>query len=228
MNAKYLSRTGDSLCFQTESEFQSIIATLQLTVPARNEGRKSFHRERTCLVMYLKELVAHSRIDFPFCVRKTESPDFLLTVNDEIQIGIEHRDITSQRFQQHLSESANGPSGQIVWLDRFKATGEPTSELNTGWVGDEVEREWAQLALDAIRDKTHLLNKGHFQNLPSYELLLYSNTHLPNIDRRSAIDYLRTSLNREFADHTLGKRFDSISIIYGDQVWLRELTVNAA
>ena len=226
MNTDYLSKTGDSLCFHTESEFQSTIATLELTVPTRNEGRKSFHRERSCLVMFLKALVSHCSIEFPFCVRKTEGPDFLLTVKENTHIGIEHRDITSQSYQQHLSESASKPSGEIVSLDRFKLGGEPVSEINAGWIGDEVEMEWARLASDAIRDKTNLMNKPHFQNLDSYELLLYSNTHLPNIDRRKAIDLLRRSLNAEKAIQNLPRHFDSISIVYGDDVWLQELTAN--
>lgn len=176
--------------------------------------------------MFLKALVEHSQIDFPFCVRKAESPDFVLTVRETTTIGIEHRDITSQDYQEHLSESANNPSSTSVRLDRFKFGGQPTSEINAGWVGNEVEREWSQLALQAIRDKIELLNKPHFQKLDSYELLLYSNTHLPNIDLQIAIDLLRASLNNELVSQTHTRHFHSISIIYGNKVWLRQLTAN--
>ena len=227
MNHDYLIKTDDTLCFRTQSEFGSIIENLDISVPNRNEGRRSFHRERTSVVMFLKALVASSQIDFPFCVRKTESPDFALTIRETINIGIEHRDITSERYQKHLSQSANNPSSEPVWLDEFKSGGQPTSPLNIGWVGDEVEREWSQLALEAILDKLELLNKDHFQNLNSYELLLYSNTHLPNVDRERAIPCLSLSLNKRLATETFVKNFRSISIIYGNEVWLRQFTVNA-
>jgi len=224
MDTKYLSKTGDSLCFHTKNEFESITANLDPSVPGRNEGRKAFHRERTSLLMFLKALVVHSKIDFPFCVRKAESPDFILTLKETTTIGIEHRDITTKDYQKYLSESAQKPSGELVWLDRFKDAGTPVSEINAGWAGNEVEREWVQLVLGAIREKTDILNKPHFQNLDTYELLLYSNTYLLNVDRRKAIDFLSTSLNKECAAQTLARHFNSISIIYGDEVWLRQLT----
>jgi len=222
----YLEKTGDSLCFQSQREFESGVETLDTSVPSRTEGRKSFHRERACLVMFLKALVASSQIDFPFCVRKSESPDFVLTIRETREIGIEHRDITSQGYQKHLSESANKPADDPVWLDQFKSGGPPTSLVNAGWVGDEVEREWAQLALEAIRRKLELLNKTHFLDLDSYELLLYSNTYLPNVDRQKAIAFLSALLNKELAAQTVSRHFDSISIIYGNEVWLRQLTAN--
>jgi hypothetical protein len=103
MNNDYLSETDNSLSFKTLNEFESVIETLDPSVPNRSDGRKSFHRERSSLIMFLKALVAHSLLCFPFCVRKTESPDFILTIQGRTNIGIEHRDITSQGYQKILS-----------------------------------------------------------------------------------------------------------------------------
>jgi hypothetical protein len=99
MISDYLSKEGDLLSFGSAEEFKTIIGSLDLQVPSRNKGRKSFHRERSSVVLYLKAMVHFSQVRFPFTIRKLESPDFVLEEDGGQTIGIEHRD-------NHLREMA--------------------------------------------------------------------------------------------------------------------------
>ena len=230
MNSIFLSNSGDLLSFNNLSEFNEIIADLDTSVPARNKGRKSFHRERTSVILYLKALVHFSQIEFPFTITKTESPDFVICIVNKYKIGIEHRDIASEKWQQYLGESAKNPNDKPVYLDQFKLSGPPTNEINQGWVEREIIDEWNTLALEAIVNKVELLNKGHYQELDSYELLLYSNTHLPisSTDLDKAIPELSNTYNKKYESIKYPKVFDSVSIIMGDEIKLKVLKFSNA
>ena len=69
------------------------------------------------------------------------------------------------------------------------------------------------------------MNK-HYQNYDKFELLLYSNTHLPNVDKEIVIKFLTQNLNEWIENKIFTKVFESISIIYGQEVWLNILKSN--
>ena len=153
---------------------------------------------------------------------------FILSASSGLKIGIEHRDITSEKYQEHLSLSSKNQSQSVVFLSQFKIGRAPQDVFNAGWTDSEVQREWATLTLDAIVDKTNLLNKEHYQKLDMYELLLYSNTYLPNldhVDKEKAIAYLLKFIEEKFSATTFKRFFRHISFIYGQDVWLHQLTI---
>ncbi|MFI5252229.1 MAG: hypothetical protein ACHQQQ_07340 [Bacteroidota bacterium] len=164
-----------------------------------------------------------SQVNFPFSVCKSESPDFIIHIDAGKTIGIEHREITTEPYQQYLTESLRQPSIEPVFLDRFKLGGSPENENNSGWVGNGVEQEWVELALRAICDKQELLNKDHYKQLDSYDLLLYSNTYLSNVKREIVMPILSDVYTAKCRGRFFKRLFNSVTIIYGDEVWFRAL-----
>jgi hypothetical protein len=224
LNKDFLKQSGDWLSFTDANQFESVVSTLDRNVPARNKGRKSYHRERYCLIEYLIKAVRLSKISFPFSVRKSEGPDFIIQLNCGKTIGIEHREITTEKYQQYLTDSSKYISSKPIWLSQFSHGNQPADSMNSGWVGEEVEREWVALALRAISDKFDKLNKSHIQKLDSYELLLYSNTHLPDISIKEVVPLLTSRLNEMFQNSNFIRSFKFISIIYGNEVHFRALS----
>ena len=62
----------------------------------------------------------------------------------------------------------------------------PLSE--SGWVGDEPERQWGTLVRGAIEKK--LAKVARFRPASSYDLLVYDDTPLPAVDRRKVLTKL--------------------------------------
>jgi len=214
MNSQYLSKDGDCLSFRSLDDFNTAVQNLDLSVPARDDARKSYHRERVCAVRYLKAAILYSQIDFPFSICKSESPDFILHLSNGKTIGLEHRDISTEEWQESLTCMAKKLREEPILFGNL-----PGSD----WDQDQVNSEWARLALFAVSDKIEKLNGPHYKKLDSYELLLYSNTGLPNITQDDAMSKLSHEFNNKYASTNFDRLFQSLTIIYGDEVWLRRL-----
>jgi hypothetical protein len=156
-------------------------------VPRRTEGRRHHHEEQYCLGLYLLALGQHEFLDYPFTVRKGESPDFAITEKSCEVIGLEvtkatepwlQREMTSADREYRRRELAAGTSG---------AGAEPVtialSEL--GWIGDEAEDQWCALMRRAIQGKIAKLPA--FRPAVRNDLLVCDDTPLPAVDRRKAL-----------------------------------------
>ncbi len=201
------------LVFATAGDFQS----WRTSQTFQADSLDKYETECACVTLYLNALIQtpNSMVFFPIRLKRSESPDFVLSFGDNMQIGIEHSTITSTKYQQLRAESMRNPKEQIVWLDAFKIGGPPDKEINQGWVGDEPEREWATLAFDRIKEKFSKLNRSHFKKCMRNELLLNTVSYLPNLKIEVAIKMLRPQLTEEAADGKYESLFDSISFIYG-------------
>ena len=155
---------GDELYFENKLAFCNDILKLDITVPPRRKERQHFHKERYCIVLYLKKLVSAQLVSFPFGIKKNEFPDFVLFKPDNTSIGIEVSEITKESYQQSLSQIPDNNKFEPIFLSKFSnSKNEDPSFINSGWVGDTVEHEWANLSAKIIIKKTLLLNK-HYQN----------------------------------------------------------------
>jgi hypothetical protein len=173
--------------------------------------------ECACMALYVNALIQTENplIRWPLSILKDESPDFTLTLAGQTVIGVEHTTVTSTEYQQFRAQSLKHPVEETVWLDRFKLGGAPTSEVNSGWVGNEVEREWATLAFQSVAEKLGKLNRPHFKKHTRNELLLNTISYLPNVELEVAIPMLAAKLTVEVADGKHQSVFDAISFIYG-------------
>ena len=93
MKSDFLVNIGDELYFENKLAFCNDILKLDITVPPRRKERQHFHKERYCIVLYLKKLVSAQLVSFPFGIKKNEFPDFVLFKPDNTSIGIEVSEI---------------------------------------------------------------------------------------------------------------------------------------
>jgi hypothetical protein len=214
LNSSYLEKTGDSLSFQSAAYLHERIASLDLTVPPRNRGRKSFHRERYCLIKYLLALSQTDVLKWPATVVKFERPDFLLVDNSSRLIGIEQTDFGSRDNQEQLSMLQ---SGKIPSTPPFLDNGP-----NSGQVGEPKDEEpFARYALAALLRKTRLISRKPYASCNEMRLLLYPNTGLENVDIPNASNILLERWHNNIRRYGLRQPFSSTAIIYGsNEVWL--------
>ena len=214
----FLQNEGDCLSFRSRDDFTTILASLDLTVPPRDLGRKSFHRERYCAIHYLQSFVEHNPNEFPFSICKSECPDFQITLKGGTTIGLEHTDVSTEEWQKNLTYLGK----------KIRESGGMLYDPGPGLPESEALEEWAKLALVAIADKIAKLNKSHYKEADTYELLLYSNTNLPNVEEDKAIQRLSEAFNQKFQSQTFERLYESVSVMYGRDVWFRRLVLRNA
>ena len=159
------------------------------------------------LFYYLRKLLDGNKLSFPFAVLKSESPDFILISADGKKIGLEIAEITTEEYQRYLTEQSVKESVDVKIL------------LDMPYVGDSVEQEWSELAKNIILQKLNKLN-SIFSTYAENRLVLYSNTHLPNIYYDVAQKMLSQKMNDTLLNSDISKGFDTINIIYGENVLL--------
>jgi CxxC motif-containing protein len=138
-------------------------------------------------------------LQLPFQLIKRERPDFEM-VNGCRKIGIEATEIINPdyaRLQTLLevqnSESVLDPSN-FKWSNQGRSLASLRKEASktklTGpaWVGDSVEREFAQSVIDTINTKHEKLING-FHRFAADFLLIYHNHSTPVLDFDAAIRY---------------------------------------
>jgi hypothetical protein len=172
--------------------------------------------------LYIQEKIT---LEWPIHCLKSESPDFQLSIG-KTTIGLEHSTITSSKYMQFRSEHIRNPKEETIWTDTFRIGGAPIDEINLGWVGDGVEKEWVLLAISRIVDKYDKLNKNHFCKFDRNELILNTISYLPALDIIRAIPMLGVSVDAELAKKEYSYSYDSISLIYGSLTFPNALSIS--
>ena|SRR3984893_4019337 len=178
----FFGRFGKEIPFHDTADLESKWKEIDLSVPGRTEGRKSHHRERYCLALYLRTRARHCLLPLPFRVMKCEAPDFLLETDSSL-IALEHTDIGTERSQRAATELERFPFGTLLEdEDSFRGPNEPLR--GRGYVGDQAARELVPLLIHALGEKTHILNEKQFRVADRYDLLLYDMSHLGRSSNR--------------------------------------------
>ena len=76
MAEAFFGPLGNSIAASDGAELMSLLDRVDASVPRRTEGRRSLHRERFCIVHYLRTLERSGLLCFPITILKGESPDF--------------------------------------------------------------------------------------------------------------------------------------------------------
>ena len=176
MSDGFFGARGDSFAAKDPAELRARLDQLETTVPRRTEGRTSEHRERYCIVHYLRTLERNGLVEFPFKITKGESPDFRVETGCQL-FGLEHADAGNEEFQAAVTHWEKAPEGSELEDHRIRKPGEPSQD--PGYIGDEPERLWTAEVLTAIQKKAELLPK--YEALPDYQLLLYDNTEVLHV-----------------------------------------------
>lgn len=171
MAEAFFGSLGNSFVAASDHEIRSLLSQVDATVPQRTQGRTRDHRERYCIVHYLRTLEQNGLLQYPFKLTKGEGPDFTVEMGSQ-QFGLEVTEAGSPEHQRATTELEKSPQGSLLEGNVVRAPGEPLS--GRPYVGDEPERLWTAQVLAAIQKKTEQLST--YQDLPDYQLLIYDNT----------------------------------------------------
>jgi len=168
------SDTITEIQFNQLSDLKGIIDHLKSFTFQEND--KSKIHEFFCIYILLIGKFKLKKLYLPIKIVSGESPDFkIIDENLNKKIGVEHTMATLESFKMAESELDRHPDGSLIELCHYspfvkipkKQSGvgivPPDSQLKgNGWSGDQVEHEWAEIMLNAIKKKTELLNESHF------------------------------------------------------------------
>lgn len=218
METPFFGQYGNEIEFQNDSELLEKFSNIDCSVPARTEGRKSSHRERYCLKIYLMYLLQNKLLEFPLKIIKEEAPDFLILCHDEI-IALEVTDAAAEDYQRAMTELAKSPPGTMLESGTYELV-KPGERLNgPGWNGNSVEIEWVRVILDSIMNKIKSLNQPHFKTADRYKLLIYDNSDVSvMLYVKDALPLLKKSIRAKLNVERFEKAFHSISVIHSNQL----------
>jgi len=225
MTDGFFSAQGDSFAAEDSAELRVRLDEIETTVPRRTEGRTVEHRERYCIVHYLRTLERNGLVEFPFKITKGESPDFRIEMGSQT-FGLEHADAGSEENQQALTELEKAAPGSVLEGTQIRRPGEALR--GRPYAGDEPERLWTDEVLTTIKKKTQLLPT--YEELPDYQLLLYDNTELGALTEWTVTE-LPERLARAIqewrkAESGRDRRFSRISVLR-DRVLMYDVTGSA-
>ena len=169
----FFGSLGEGVAATGDDELRDVLAQMDATVPRRTEGCTKEHRERYCIVHYLRTLERNGLLGLPFKITKDERPDFRIEMDSHLY-GLELTEAGSEEHQRAMTEQERVP-GSALEGNSVRRPGEPLQ--NPPWFGDEPERLWTADVFEVVRKKTELLSG--YESLPAYQLLIYDNTEYP-------------------------------------------------
>lgn len=202
-SSRFLS-PGVPIRFAERDDLLAKLDELDAEVPARNEGRRTEHREHYAIVRFLRFLAGErDLLPLPVTLRMAakgqDPPDFTLEWPGGRRETIEHTDGSTKEYQQRLSEAARtGEQGLILPVD-----------INTP--RREAAVMWADILFRSFLAKAEDLRRGGFSidhlliyDLTGLNLLLPLETGAPLLRNR-----IEGWLRREQPAH----RFARVSIL---------------
>lgn len=146
-------------------------------MPRRTNGRTAKQYERYYLGLYLLALADHQLLSYPLTVAEGEAPDFLVTWKSREATGLEVTRATDQELQRWLTRA------EKEHLDVATMMFSPS-----GYVGDQLEREWCGFVREAIEKKVAKLDK--YKAVERCDLLVSDDTRAGAGDRRKVVELL--------------------------------------
>ena len=160
-----------------------------------------------CLRRYLFPLADGGLLRFPITVAKTETPDFLLSWQQDATVGLEVTKATRQEFEADLTRFDRKQRTKHYLSD--PATG--TMDLSVaGWAGNAVEREWVEYIVASILDKLEDINT---YSVGGCDLLIYDNTPTGAPDLNMVAEKVCLKLSGSSPHSLAGRRFGVVSVI---------------
>jgi len=213
------------LVANNDAELESVLRSIDISVPRRSEGRTKEHTERYAIAHMLSALLGKGRLSYPLELIQRERPDFLLKVNG-VGIGVEHTEAVSQNeaHKTVLRDKVDGPEVYFISHNQPGEPKKPAKELieeiqdnhsGSGWAGDSVETEWSEAMLHFVKGKMETLAKEGFEKFRQNWLLIYDNWSLPALDREKAAQFLLPKLIESDSFNSFGR----VYIITGGLVY---------
>ena len=137
------------------------LKSMDISVPARTNGRKTHHAESWTICRMLSTLGDCGHLDYPLSLKHRDRPDFLLQ-SGAVEIGIEATEAVSEQyaaysalaereFPEALREPAHfklgAPKRTLKEMREILRRGKLTAEP---WAGDQPEKEWATYMANVV------------------------------------------------------------------------------
>jgi hypothetical protein len=203
----------------SKDELLRQLAAIDISVPPRGKQRTNDHVERWVVFRALATLSADEQIEYPVSLVKRERPDFLLSTGRR-EIGCEVTEAINSDYlrTQSLPEAQNANSvidvSLFKWntqkrkLDKLREIASRNQLTGTGWHSNSVEKEYAEMILDVVNNKSRKLAKTGFQKYQENWLLIYINHSLPILDVEESAALCSLMLNEYWSEDS----FDSILV----------------
>ena len=182
-----------------KQQLLELLAEINTEVLPRTEGRTNEQTEMRSICYLLATLSSTGLLSYHLSLEKSESPDFILTLNQD-KIGIEITESIPPAYAECLTIRDKEKPDALIDISLFKSDSPHRSKqelreivnslamTGSGWEGDSAEIEWAKWIFDTITRKLEKLEG--YEKLPDYWLLIYDNLPLPHLCDRKAIEYL--------------------------------------
>ncbi|MFH6953360.1 hypothetical protein ACHSBP_09655 [Pseudoalteromonas sp. XMcav1-K] len=190
----------------TQIELQEILEKLKVKVLPRGKGRTSEQCEQWVFRESLNLLFCFNKVQLPLNVTKREKPDFHVEMAGA-NYGVELTEIIHPDHDKALTlPQANVVDPSLFKWKQPQRTKQELKEVAsrnqlTGapWMGDSVEREFAQSVYDTILKK-HKKLKSHYTQYPSNCLLAYHNHSSPCLSYEKALKFTEDKLSLYWGD----------------------------
>lgn len=194
-------------CVKNVTELSEEVSKINICVAKKINERINEQRENYAIVKLFKSEALKEKITFPLELTRRESPDFLICTPNK-KIGIEHTEATYENDKRKQNLMDKGHGKYPIYMGK-KHPGEPKKsekELITeieennggvGWMGNEVETNWADFLACSIEKKIKTFSKDSFEKFDENWLLIYDNYYsLPYVELEEAMPLLLEKINK--------------------------------
>jgi len=216
------------------SKLFRVLKRIDVSVPARTDGRKTAHTETWTVCRLLSTLANAGHLSFPISVTHRDRPDFLIEA-DNTRIGVEVTEAISEQYAAYCALAEREfpnvflEPAHFRWGKRMLSKNEMRSLLrksqltSDGWSGDRAEQEWAQFIQSVVETKLCKLANPDFVKFDHSWLSVYDNLPLPNVHLGKAIALLIPLIKDSWKR---GSAFDVLYIEHGPVI--AEITVQGS
>jgi hypothetical protein len=180
---------------------------VDISVPPISQGRTKIHTERWTMYRVLVTFGDRQGFTYPMTISHKDKPDFRLEMPDRI-VGAEVTSAMPEVYGRALVLREKFYPNAPLELDHFRWGGPKLSSkqilailkesqkrlTGMGWVGDSVEREWADAIAGSYQAKTESLNSDGFQRFQWNWLLVYDNVPQAALDLPLGVRHLLSKL----------------------------------
>ena len=193
-----------TITFNSYPDKNSLIQELRavdISVPARSEGRKTSHTEIWTICRLLATLAETSNLTYPLSIEHRDRPDYLLGMSG-VDVGIEITEAVSEQYAEYSALAGREFPDKFLQPGHFRFD-QPRMSVDemrellkqdeltaTPWVGNRAEREWASYISGVVESKLRKLSKPGFEVFPKNWLSVYDNLPMPHIHLGDAISLL--------------------------------------
>ena len=203
-------------------------------IPARTEGRTSWHVETRITCRFLATICRTDLLEFPLRVVPGDRPDLVLTMPSG-QTGIEITEVVPRDKAKVDAYSRHKRIDGFSFIPRYRITDPPRSRANIEKIartrgqtrnfpqmGDSIEDERVEVIHHFVSRKSESFTKPGFATYPNNWLLIWDNWGAGLKERSVPMKRLA----QQISEHDPRVPFDRVFVLRPLNIW--EFRVNSA